>query len=56
MEKQIINITIETEGETCEMTDKEIKAWYESHVAKLFNPEYGTPMIEVSVKRIPEEK
>ena len=52
MEKQIITITIKTEGEKCEMSDEEIKEWYESHVASLFNPEYGTPEIEAHVERI----
>ena len=55
MEKQIITITIQTEGETCEMSDSEIKAWYETNVAGLFNPAYGTPAIGVDVKRIAEK-
>ena len=54
MEQQIITITVKTEGETCEMTDEEIRAWYETHVAGLFNPAYGTPEITVEVKRIPK--
>ena len=54
MEKQIITVTIKTKGEKCEMSDEAIKAWYESNVAKLFNPEYGTPEISVDVKRIEE--
>ena len=51
MEEQIITIQIKTKGEICEMSDEEIKAWYESHVAGLFNPDYGTPEISVCVKR-----
>ncbi|MBS7262518.1 MAG: hypothetical protein KIG36_02800 [Eubacteriales bacterium] len=51
MEEQIITVTIKTRGEKCELTDAEIKAWYESHIAKLFNPEYGTPEITVKVVR-----
>ena len=51
MEKQTVIITIQTEGETCEMTDAEIKAWYETNVAKLFDPAYGTPSISVTLKR-----
>ena len=51
MEKQTVVITIRTEGETCEMSDAEIKAWYQSHVAQLFDPAYGTPSIEVTLKR-----
>ena len=51
MEKQVISITITTEGEKCEMSTEEIKKWYESSVAKMFNAEYGTPKIEVSVSR-----
>ena len=52
MEEQIVTITVKTKGEKCEMTDAEIKDWYASHVAKLFNPAYGTPEIEVDLKRI----
>ncbi|MBQ7173282.1 MAG: hypothetical protein IJR88_04115 [Clostridia bacterium] len=51
MEKQTITIRIETKGEPCQMSDEEIRAWYETKVAGLFNPEYGTPKIEVDVKR-----
>ena len=51
MEEQIITVTIRTKGEKCEMSDAEIKAWYESQIAKLFNPEYGTPEITAEVKR-----
>jgi hypothetical protein len=52
MEEQIVTITVKTQGDVCEMSDEEIRAWYESHVAGLFNPEYGTPEIKVEVKRI----
>ena len=52
MEEQIITITVKTKGDVCEMSDAEIKAWYESHVAGLFDPAYGTPEIAVEVKRI----
>ena len=52
MEEQIITITVKTKGEKCEMTDAAIKAWYETHVAKLFDPAFGTPEISVAVKRI----
>ena len=51
METQKITINIETNGEKCEMTDQEIKAWYEENISKLFNPEYGTPKISVTVER-----
>ena len=51
MEKQTVIITIQTEGETCEMTDDQIKAWYQTNVAKLFDPAYGTPSISVALKR-----
>ena len=51
MEKQTITIRIETRGDVCQMSDEEIRAWYEGKVAGLFNPEYGTPKIEVEVKR-----
>ena len=52
MEEQVITITVKTKGEKCEMSDAEIKEWYETNVAKLFNPAYGTPEISVDVKRI----
>ena len=51
MEKQIVTITIQTEGERCEMTDAEIKAWYLEHVQKMFDPAYGTPTITVDLAR-----
>ena len=51
MEKQTISIQIQTEGETCQMSDEEIRAWYQTKVAGLFNPAYGTPKITVEVKR-----
>ena len=51
MEEQIIKVTIGTKGEKCELTDAQIREWYEKNVAKLFNPEYGTPEISVSVER-----
>ena len=38
MEEQIITITVKTKGEKCEMSDKEIRRWYETHVAGLFDP------------------
>ena len=52
MEKQIVTITVKTQGEKCEMADAEIKTWYETHVAKLFDPAFGTPEISVELKRI----
>ena len=52
MEEQIVTVKIRTKGEKCEMTDAEIKNWYASHIAKLFDPAYGTPEIEVQLERI----
>ena len=52
MEEQIITITVKTSGDICEMSDEEIREWYEKNIAGLFNPAYGTPEINVSVKRI----
>lgn len=52
MEKQIVTITVITEGENCEMCDKEIIDWYQSHVAGLFNPQYGTPKVSVKLERV----
>ena len=51
MEKQIVTITVITEGEKCEMPDPEIINWYQTHVAGLFNPQYGTPQISVTLER-----
>lgn len=54
MEKQTVTVTIRTKGEKCELTDSEIKAWYEKNIAALFNPEYGTPEITVKLERTEE--
>ena len=51
MEEQIITITVKTNGEKCEMSDAEIKEWYESNILKMFNRDYGTPEVSVDVKR-----
>ena len=53
MEEQIITVTIKTKGETCNLTDEQIKAWYETAIKNIFNPEYGTPDIDVKVERKP---
>ena len=52
MEEQYITITVKTKGEKCEMSDSEIKTWYETHIAGLFDPAYGTPEISVEVRRV----
>ncbi len=51
MEEQLIVVTIRTAGEKCEMSDEEIKRWYETRIAGLFNPDYGSPDIKVELKR-----
>lgn len=51
MEKQIINVRITTQGDTCEMTNEEIRKWYEENIASLFDEKYGVPHIEVDVER-----
>ena len=51
MEEQTITITVKSRGEPCEMTNAEIKAWYEARIAALFDPKWGTPEITVDVKR-----
>ena len=51
MEKQVVTITIKTEGDVCQMSDAEIKDWYKEKVASLFNPDYGTPEIDVTLER-----
>ena len=55
MEKHTVTITVVTEGENCEMQDQEILDWYQSRVAGLFDPQYGTPKITVSLERTPLE-
>ena len=51
MEEQVITVTIRTKGEKCQMSDAEIKEWYEKNIARLFDPAYGTPEIEAEVRR-----
>jgi len=51
MEEQTITITVKTKGEKCELSTEEIREWYSANVAKLFNPEFGTPEISVEVER-----
>ena len=51
MEEQIITITVRSKGEPCEMTDEQIKEWYEQRIAALFDPKWGTPEITVDVER-----
>ena len=51
MEEQILTITIRSKGETCELRDEEIRAWYKEKLASLFDPEWGTPEIKVDVER-----
>ena len=50
-ETQTVTVTVQTEGEPCEMSDDEIRDWYEKNVASLFDPRWGTPKIAVEVKR-----
>lgn len=52
MEEQTITIVVKTQGEKCEMTDEQIREWYETNIRGLFNLAYGTPEITVDVKRI----
>lgn len=51
MEEQTITITVKTSGEKCEMRDEEIVEWYKTNIAKLFDPAYGTPEIDVKLER-----
>ena len=51
MEEQVITITVRTKGEKCEMSSDEIIKWYETKVASLFDPAYGTPEITVKLER-----
>ena len=52
MEEQTITIIIKTQGEKCEMTNEQIREWYETNIRRLFNPAYGTPEITIDVERI----
>jgi len=52
MEEQVITVTIKTKGDTCVLSNEEIAKWYKDNIAKLFNKEFGTPEIEVDVKKI----
>ena len=51
METQRVTIEVITKGEKCEMSDQEIVDWYQSRIASLLNPEYGTPQITVKLER-----
>ena len=51
MERQTITITVETAGDVCKLGDLEIREWYRSKVAALFDPAYGTPHLTVAVER-----
>ena len=44
-------IKITTKGEACEMSGENIRRWYEEMIRGLFDPAYGTPEIQVSVKK-----
>ena len=37
METQIVTISVKTQGEVCELSTEEIKDWYKTNIAKLFN-------------------
>lgn len=50
-EEQTVTVTVKTQGEPCELSDAEIKAWYAERVASLFDPRWGTPEITVDVER-----
>lgn len=53
MEEQIITITVKTQGDSCELSDAEIKDWYMNKITALFDPRWGAPEITVDVKRRP---
>lgn len=52
MEEQVITVTIRTHGDVCVLSNEKIAQWYKENIAKLFNKEFGTPEIEVDVKKI----
>lgn len=52
MEEQVITVTIRTKGDVCVLSNEKIAQWYKENIAKLFNKEFGTPEIEVDVKKI----
>lgn len=51
MEEQTVTITVKSRGERCELTDEELKAWYEQKIAAFFDPKLGMPEINVDVER-----
>jgi len=51
MEIQEIEIKIKTKGEACEMSEEEIRRWYEGKLRALFNPAFGEPEISVKVEK-----
>ena len=51
MEIHEIDIKIITKGEACEMSEAEVRRWYEEKIKSLFNPAFGTPEITVNVSR-----
>ena len=50
-EEQTVTMTVKTKGEPCELSDKELKEWYEQKLAALFDPKWGVPEITVELKR-----
>ena len=52
-EAQTVTITVKTQGDPCELSDDEIRAWYAERVASLFDEKWGTPEITVDVARRP---
>lgn len=52
-EEQTVTVTIRSRGEPCELRDDEIREWYASKIAGLFDPKWGTPKITVELNRKP---
>ena len=54
-EEHIVIITIRTWGDACELSNGEIKEWYEDRIEKLFDPNIGGHEVTVKVERKPIE-
>lgn len=50
-EEQIINISIKSKSEGWNVSEAEIKAWLDSHIAELVNKENRMPQLSVTVTR-----
>ena len=50
-EEQTVTVTIRTWGDKCELSDDEIREWYEDRIETLFEPNIGGHEIDVEISR-----